>query len=67
MWMIAGKRIRSGICHEIAMQKQTISIWKVIIKTSNRHTSCFQMQKNCMDGKCFKNYLQIVLNEKKSI
>ena len=52
MWMIAGKRIRSGICHEIAMQKQTISIWKVIIKTS-----CFQMQKNCMDGKCFKNYL----------
>ena len=33
--------IRGGTCHEyIGMQKQIISIWRIIIKALNHHTSC---------------------------
>ena len=42
MLLMTEKEIRGGICHAIHtyVLKQIISIWKIIIKTLNHHTSC---------------------------
>ena len=37
------------------MQKQIISIWKIMIKTKNHHIFSISMQIDCMDRKCLKN------------
>ena len=46
----------------IGMQKQIISIRKLMIKTKNHHIFSIQMQTICMDGQCLKKCLQIALN-----
>ena len=39
----------------IGMQKQIISIWKIMIKTKNHHVFNIWMQTICMDSQCLKN------------
>ena len=41
MSLLVEKRIRGGVCHKIiGMQNQIITVWKILIKTLNHHTSC---------------------------
>ena len=52
------KGIRGRIYLEyVGMQRQIVSIWKIMIKTLNHDTSCIWMQTICMDGQYLKNCL----------
>ena len=59
MLLMVEKGKRGGICHTI--HRYT--------KANNKYMKNYdiQMQMICMDGKCLKNYLQMVLNGKKAI
>ena len=54
MLMMCEKEIEY-VMQYIGMQKQIISIYKIMIKPLNHHTSCIYMQTICMDGQCLEN------------
>ena len=58
MLLMVEKGIRGGICHAIHRYAN-------MIKTKNHHIFNVYMQTICMDEKCLKNFLQMVLNGKK--
>ena len=56
--LMTEKGIRGRIYLEyVGMQRQIVSIWKIMIKTLNHDTSCIWMQTICMDGQYLKNCL----------
>ena len=50
MLLMVEEGIRGKICHAIhSMQKQIISIWKIMLKTKNHHIFSVKMQSISLD------------------
>ena len=64
--MMVEKGIRGGICHAIyRFAKSNNKYMKNYNKNIESSYLMYLDIKTCMDGQCSKNYLQMVLNEKK--